>query len=135
MSSANNSDNKQIAIEPRLLEEKLNLYEKVLKKKMENARINLELKDMRESINQYIDNRKKKLDICNSLKKSEDNTLENNRKTLDNLSINHRQLSSGRLKCSIVNDEEYEKIKREKLEKEYFTLLEDLNQLKEEVFN
>lgn len=133
MNSANKTDNKQISIDPRVLEEKINLHEKVLKKKMENCRINLELKEMRETINELIDNRKKKLDLCNSLKKNEENIFENNKDAVEKISINHRQLSSGRLKSSIINDVEYEKIKREKLEKEYFALIEDLNQLKEEV--
>lgn len=101
---------------------------------MDNARINLELKEMRESINELIENRKKKLETCNSLKKNEDDTLENNWNTVEKLSINHRQLSSGRLKSLNVNDEEYEKIKREKLEKEYYAFLDEVNQLKEEVF-
>jgi hypothetical protein len=52
----------------------------------------------------------------------------------DKLSINLRQFSLGKLKSSNLNDEEYEKIKREKLEKEFFSLIEELNQLKEEVF-
>ncbi len=134
MNSAKKSDNKPISIDPRLLEEKLNLHEKVLKKKMNNSRINLELKEMRETINDLIENRKKKLEICNSLKKSEDITIENNRNTIQKMSINQIQSSSGRLKYSFINDEEYEKIKREKLEKEYYTIIEELNQVKEEVF-
>ena len=52
----------------------------------------------------------------------------------DKLSINIRQLSLGKLKSTNINDQEYEKIKREKLEKEFFSLIEELNQLKEEVF-
>jgi hypothetical protein len=134
LNSAKKSDNKPISIDPRLLEEKLNLHEKVLKKKMNNSRINLELKEMRETINDLIENRKKKLEICNSLKKSEDITIENNRNTIQKMSINQIQSSSGRLKYSFINDEEYEKIKREKLEKEYYTIIEELNQVKEEVF-
>lgn len=134
MSSANKTENKQISIDPRLLEEKINLYEKVLKKKLENSKINLELKEMRENINELIYNRKKKIEICNSLKKNEDNLFENDKNTMEKLSINNRQISSGRLKCSIVNDEEYENIKREKLEKEYLILMEELNQMKEEVY-
>jgi hypothetical protein len=116
------------------LEEKLNLHEKILKKKMDNARINLELKEMRESINEHIENRKKKLEISHSLKKNEDITLENNLNTVEKLSIIHRKSSLGRLKSLNVNDEEYEKIKREKLEREYYAYLDELNQLKEEVF-
>jgi len=134
LSSANKTENKQISIDPRLLEEKINLYEKVLKKKLENSKINLELKEMRENINELIYNRKKKIEICNSLKKNEDNLFENDKNTMEKLSINNRQISSGRLKCSIVNDEEYENIKREKLEKEYLILMEELNQMKEEVY-
>jgi transcriptional regulator of heat shock response len=63
LNSATKTDSKQISIDPRILEEKLNLYENILKKKMDNANINLELKVMRESINELIENRKKKLDI------------------------------------------------------------------------
>jgi len=63
LNSATKTDSKQILIDPRILEEKLNLYENILKKKMDNANINLELKVMRESINELIENRKKKLDI------------------------------------------------------------------------
>ncbi len=101
---------------------------------MDNARINLELKEMRESINEHIENRKKKLEISHSLKKNEDITLENNLNTVEKLSIIHRKSSLGRLKSLNVNDEEYEKIKREKLEREYYAYLDELNQLKEEVF-
>ena len=52
----------------------------------------------------------------------------------DKLSINIRQLSLGKLKSTNINDQEYEKIKREKLEKEYISFIQELNQLKEEVF-
>jgi len=60
--------------------------------------------------------------------------LTDNNTNNDKLSINIRQLSLGKLKSTNINDQEYEKIKREKLEKEYISFIQELNQLKEEVF-
>ncbi len=123
-------------MDTKYLEEKLNIWENILKKKFENAKVNSELKELRENINSIIENRKKKLEITNSFKKSDEsiNQMENT-KNLVNLSNNQRHSISGKLKSIIINDEEFEKIKREKLEKEYLSLLEEIQQLKEEVNN
>ena len=123
-------------MDPKLLEEKFNLHEKILKKKLENARVNLELKELRENINEIIDNRKKKLDFSNSFKKIDEiinNQNENTNKNLNNLSLNQGHSVNGRIKSMFLNDEEFEKIKREKLEKEYYSIIEEISQLKEEV--
>lgn len=112
----------------------MNLHEKILKKKLNNGKIHAELKGIRERINELIENRKKKIDKCNFLKKNEVNALDKDTSFFEKQSINIKQSFTGRLKSS-SNDKEYEKIKREKLEKEYYVLMDEINQLKEEVYH
>jgi len=130
---SNKLDNKNIINEPKILEEKLILHEKILKKKFENFKINTELKELREKINEIIENRKKKIEINNSFKTNDNIDFIENAKSLANLSFEQKNSIPMRLKSMIINDEEFEKIKREKLEKEYNYILEEINQLKEEV--
>ena len=111
-------EEKNVYIDPLIMENKINLYEKILTQKLKNAKVNTELKGLRENINLIIENRQKKLEI-------------NNGKITENTS-NNKPYSSFRTK-SILNEEEFEKIKKEKLEKEYFNLLEEIKELKEEV--
>lgn len=112
------------------MEEKLNSYEKILLKKLDNSKINVELKELRDSINSVIDNRKKKTtaDCINAyievLKSQDKSQL-----------LNQKNSLTDRMKSFIVNDEEYEKIRREKMEKEYCQLIEEIKDLKEEVAN
>ena len=84
------------------MEEKLNLHELILKKKLKNAYVNKELKEKRENINEIIENKK----------------IKNEKKTSNKYE---------------GNDIEFEKIKREKLEKEFYKLLEEIKETKEEV--
>lgn len=100
-----NSENTQKAFDPKILEEKLNLHEMILRKKLKNALVNKELKEKRENINEIIENKKIKND-----------------KDVNKLLIN-----------TILNDEEVEKIKREKAEKEFYKLVEDIKEIEEEV--
>jgi hypothetical protein len=93
----------------------------ILKKKLKNAYVNKELKEKRENINDIIENRKNK----NSLMKSGLKLGENEK---------DREIEIER-ECDIVtsNNEEYEKIKREKAEKEYYKLLDEIKDAMEEV--
>jgi hypothetical protein len=108
------------------MEEKLNLHEMILKKKLKNAYVNKELKEKRENINEIIENRKNKNYKKNDFKSGEKDTDKDIDKDLDI----HNEKGFDMINS---NNLQYEKIKRDKAEKEYFRLLNEIKEAMEEV--
>jgi hypothetical protein len=100
---SNSKDSKEKSIDPKLLEEKINIYEKILNAKYKNYSLSNQIKEKRHCIDSIIDNQL-------------------NSKSNKFVSAN-----------SLPKDEAIEKIKRDKLEKENNNLTEEVKLLHEEV--
>ena len=95
---------KNLQIDPKLLTEKINTWENILKIKLKNFEISQKIKEQREEIDSLISERTPK-----------------------------KETSSHSALGGIFKDKEIEQIKREKLEKEYLNLIDEVKSLRKEV--
>jgi hypothetical protein len=106
ISHSTQTEKKDGKVDPKICAEKIRIYEKILKTKLKNCYMSKEIKDMREQIDSIIMTRLQKKESSNF----------------------HSSYSNG-----ILKDEEIEKIKKEKIEKEYSDLVAEINKLNQEV--
>lgn len=96
--------------------DKLNIHEKILKEKQKQFGLSKEIRDIRDDINEYVDERYE----------MQMNKIPNNGNTNTNNTNTHNQVSN------IMSDKEIEMIKKEKLEKESEILTKEVDKLKKE---
>lgn len=100
ISNSNTPNSSSNVIDPKICEEKIKIYEKILNTKFKNQTILREIKDIKDQVDSMI--------MSKQIEKKE---------SYSNF---------------ILKDEEIEKIKREKIEQEYFALISEIKNLKEE---